>query len=73
MKKGKQQSYAKPSILKKTDDIYSEEEKPHATSGTLVSKVDIDFMKQGFGFFDVQKKGFLENYELGIFLNSKTY
>lgn len=33
------------SILKKTDDSQSESEKPNANSGTLVSKLDIDFMK----------------------------
>ena len=59
------------SILKKTDESQTESEKPNANGGTLVSKLDIDFMKQSFSFFDVAKRGYLENYELGIFLNSK--
>ncbi len=57
------------SILKKTDDSHTESEKPHNAGGTLVSKLDIDFMKTGFKEFDVQSKGYLENFELGVFLN----
>ena len=41
----KRKQQVKGSILKKTEDTYSEEEKPNVTSGTLVSKLDIDFMK----------------------------
>ena len=41
----KRKQQVKGSILKKTDDVYIEEEKPNIAHGTLVSKLDIDFMK----------------------------
>ena len=59
------------SILKVHEDSHTESEKPNAHGSTLVSRADIDFMKQGFNNFDRQKKGQLEFFELAIFLNSK--
>ena len=41
-------------------------------NATLVSKLEIDYMKQSFQNFDITKKGYLDDYELGIFLSSKS-
>ena len=49
----KRRQQIKGTILKKTDDGYSEDDKPSINQGTLVSKIDIDFMKQGFGYYDI--------------------
>ena len=35
-----------------------------------MSKLDIDFMKSSFKEFDIQSKGYLEPFELGVFMNS---
>lgn len=59
------------SILKNVEDSVSDHDKPHVHAATLVSKLDIDFMKHEFHYFDINKKNYLEKYELGVFLNSK--